>query len=145
MFKHLPFWGFPRVNPRVGDRLTMGYWQPCTTLTFVWIKLNRVRVHLHNLKNPRFSRTFFILFQGHLKYKCECLTDKEHLWQLLRLFCIINTLHVGVDYLIIYLLCRILGGGVKFFLDGWTFCLGGVAPPPPQKIRLWSMGMFICS
>ena len=32
-------------------------------------------VHLHNLKNPGFSRTFFIIFpgvfQGHFKYKCK--------------------------------------------------------------------------
>ena len=35
-------------------------------------------------------------------------------------------------------------GGLKIFLEGWTFCLGvianigGVVPPcTPQKIRLW--------
>jgi hypothetical protein len=59
----------------------------------------------------------------------ECCTVFFYLSVLLRLFCIINTLHVGVDYLIIYLLCRILGGGGwKFCLGGfgWTFCLGGL-------------------
>ena len=35
-----------------------------------------------------------------------------------------NTLHVGVDFLSIYLLYRILGRGLKIFLEGWTFCLG---------------------
>jgi hypothetical protein len=50
----------------------------------------------------------------------ECCTVFFCSSVLLRLFCIINTLHVGVDYLLIYLLCRILGGGV--------------APPaPPRK------------
>ena len=51
----------------------------------------------------------------------ECCTVFFCSSVLLRLFCIINTLHIGVDYLIIYLLCRILGGGggvSKFFLEG---------------------------
>ena len=59
---------------------------------------------------------------------------------LLRLFCIINTLHVGVDYLIIYLLCRILGGGGEIFFGGVDILFGGVIatpctppPPPPRK------------
>ena len=59
----------------------------------------------------------------------ECCTVFFCSSVLLRLFCIIKILHVGVD--------RILGGGggLKFFLEGWTFCLGGVSTPcNPQKI-----------
>jgi hypothetical protein len=44
---------------------------------------------------------------------------------LLRLFCIINTLHVGVDYLIIFYYAE-YWGGVENFFEGWTFCLEGL-------------------
>ena len=65
------------------------------------------------------------LFRGDNRVS-QCFTVFFCSSELLRLFCIINTLHVEVDYLIIYLLCRILGGGgaLNFFLEGWTFCLG---------------------
>jgi hypothetical protein len=76
----------------------------------------------------------------------ECCTVFFCSSVLLRLFCIINTLHVGVDYLIIYLLCRILGGGVEIFFGGVNILFGRVIaniggstplqPPPRQKIRL---------
>ena len=57
----------------------------------------------------------------------ECCTVFFCSSVLLRLFCIINTLHVGVDYLIIYLLCRILGGGggVENFFGGVDILFGG--------------------
>jgi hypothetical protein len=56
----------------------------------------------------------------------ECCTVFFCSSVLLRLLCIINTLHVGVDYLIIFYYAEYLGGGgLKFFLAGWTFCLGG--------------------
>ena len=56
----------------------------------------------------------------------ECCTVFFYLSVLLRLFCIINTLHVGVDYLIIFYYAEYGGGGgLKIFLEGWTFCLGG--------------------
>ena len=58
----------------------------------------------------------------------ECCTVFFCSSVLLRLFFIINTLHVGVDYLIIYLLCRIGGGGggLKFFFGGVNILfLGG--------------------
>jgi hypothetical protein len=71
----------------------------------------------------------------------ECCTVFFCLSVLLHLFCIINILHVGVDYLIIYLLCRILGGGWNFF-GGVDILFGGVIAniggggEHPQKIRL---------
>ena len=56
----------------------------------------------------------------------EYCTVFFYLSLLLRLFCIINTLHVGVDYLIIFIMPNMGGGGgLKMFLEGWTFCLGG--------------------
>ena len=79
----------------------------------------------------------------------ECCTVFFGSSVLLRLFCTINTRHVGVDYLIIYLLCRILGG-LKIFLEGWTFCLGGGVianiggrVAPPHKIRLWFLDVLL--
>jgi hypothetical protein len=70
----------------------------------------------------------------------ECCTVFFYLSVLLRLFCIINALHVGVEYLSIYLLCRILG--IENFFGGVDILFGGVianirvAPPctpPPRK------------
>ena len=73
----------------------------------------------------------------------EYCTVFFYLSVLLRLFCIINTLHVGVDYLIIFYYAE-YWGGLKIFLEGWTFCLGGgvianigrgstsLQPPPPH-------------
>jgi hypothetical protein len=59
---------------------------------------------------------------------------------LLRLFCIINTLHIGVDYLIIFIMPNI-GGGVETFFGGVDILFGGVIaniggehpPAPPTK------------
>ena len=56
----------------------------------------------------------------------ECCTVFFCSSVLLRLFCIINTLHVGVDYLIIYLLRRILGG-IEIFFGGVDILFGGGA------------------
>jgi hypothetical protein len=47
------------------------------------------------------------------------------------------TLEWTFNYL--FIMPNIGGGGLKFFLEGWTFCLGGGVSTTctPQKIRLW--------
>ena len=65
----------------------------------------------------------------------EYCTVFFYLSVLLRLFCIINTLHVGVDYLIIFYYAE--GGGFEIFFRGVDILFGGfianigggVAPP----------------
>ena len=54
----------------------------------------------------------------------ECCTVFFYLSVLLRLFCIINTLHVGVDYLIIFYYAEYWGGGVENFFGGGHFVWG---------------------
>ena len=76
----------------------------------------------------------------------EYCTVFFYLSVLLRLFCIINTLHVGVDYLIIFYYAEYWGGGVEIFFGGVDILFGGVIAnigrgstslhPPPHKIRL---------
>ena len=72
----------------------------------------------------------------------EYCTVFFYLSVLLRLFCIINTLHVGVDYLIIFYYAEYWGGGgLKFFWRGGHFVwgegvianIGGEHPPPTQN------------
>ena len=62
-------------------------------------------------------------------FECYSYVVFFYLSVLLRLFCISNTLHVGVDYLIIFYYAEYWGGGggLKFFFEGWTFCLGVIA------------------
>ena len=60
----------------------------------------------------------------------EYCTVFFYLSVLLRLFCIINTLHVGVDYLIIFYYAEYGGwggggGGVEIFFGGVDILFGG--------------------
>ena len=73
----------------------------------------------------------------------EYCTVFLYLSVLLRLFCIINTLHVGVDYLIIFYYAEYWGGGgSKYFWRGGHFVWGGysyywgggVAPPQNPSV-----------
>ena len=72
----------------------------------------------------------------------QCCTVFFYLGVLLRLFCTINTLHVGVDYLIIFYYAEYWGGGgvenifggVDILFEGVIANIGRVAPPcPPTK------------
>ena len=80
----------------------------------------------------------------------ECCTVFFCSSVLLHLFFIINTLHVGVDYLIIYLLCRIWGGGglgLKNFFGGVNILflgvianIGGITPCTPPRKSVYGAG-----
>ena len=69
----------------------------------------------------------------------QCCTVFFYLGVLLHLFCTINTLHVGVDYLIIFYYAEYWGGGggenffggVDILFEGVIANIGGVAPPCP--------------
>ena len=67
----------------------------------------------------------------------ECCTVFFCSSVLLRLFCIINTLHVGVEYLSIYLLCRILGG-VENFFGGVDTMIASTLQNLVDNVEIWT-------